>query len=79
MGSSNNPKKGESLVMTSEEKNRSTRSGLMARIKPSGSHIPKNHMLYERLLPASIIVLAVLMTALIIFAAGVLLGLIPFN
>ena len=52
---------------------------MMARLKPPGSRIPRNHVLFERLIPASILIMSLLMAALIIFAAGVLLGLIPFN
>lgn len=65
--------------MESQEPIKSNRTGLMARIKPAGSRVPKDRALYTRLLPAMIIILAFIMTALIAFAAGVLLGLIPFN
>ena len=76
MGNSVQDQRDESLTMTSDENSRSTRSGM---IKPSSSRIPKNHMLYERLLPVSILVMTIIMMALIVFAAGVLLGLIPFR
>jgi hypothetical protein len=62
--------------MTSDKSSRSTRSGL---IKPSSSRIPENHMLYKRLLPISILVMTIIMMALIVFAAGVLFGVIPFS
>ena len=65
--------------MASQEKTRSTGTRMMARLKPPGSRIPRNHVLFERLIPASILIMSLLMAALIIFAAGVLLGLIPFN
>ena len=65
--------------MTTEDKTKTMRPGLLARLKPSGSRIPANHVLYERLLPVSIIFMTIIMGGLILFAAGVLLGLIPFN
>ena len=65
--------------MTMEDKTKSMRPGLMARLKPSGSRIPANNVLYERLLPISIVIMTVIMGGLILFAAGVLLGLTPFN
>jgi hypothetical protein len=61
------------------EKIKSFRSGLLARFKATDSRVPNNHMLYERLLPALIVVMSVIMGILILFAAGVLLGLIPFS
>ncbi len=79
MGDSIHDQKGESLAMTSDERSRSSLPGIVSRIKPPGSRIPNNHVLYERLLPVSILVMTIIMTALIIFAAGVLLGLIPFS
>lgn len=51
----------------------------MERVKPAGSRVPKDRAFYNRLLPAMIIILAFIMTALIAFATAVLLGLIPFN
>lgn len=65
--------------MTMVEKIKSVRSGLLARFKATDSRVPDNHLLYERLLPVSIVVLSIIMGVLILFAAGVLLGLIPFS
>jgi hypothetical protein len=65
--------------MTLMEKFKSIRSGMLARIKASGSRVPDNHMLYERMLPVLILMLSLIMGGLILFAAGVLLGLVPFS
>jgi hypothetical protein len=65
--------------MTMVEKIKSARAGLLARIKASGSRVPVNHMLYKRLIPVSIVLMSILMGGLILFAAAVLLGLIPFS
>jgi hypothetical protein len=69
----------EDYTMPTEEKAKSVRIGLLARIKASGSRVPDNHLLYERMLPTLIMILATIMGGLILFAAGVLLGLIPFS
>jgi len=42
------------------------------------SRIRDKSMLFEKIIPALLILMAVLMTALILFAAGVLLGIIHF-
>lgn len=65
--------------MTVLEKIKSVRTGMLARVKASGSRVPEDHPLYGRLLPALIVIMSVLMGALILFAAGVLLGFIPFS
>jgi hypothetical protein len=42
------------------------------------SHAPKDSMLFEKVIPAALIFMGVLMAVLILFAAGVLLGIIHF-
>lgn len=42
------------------------------------SRAPKNSMLFEKVVPALLIFMGVLMVVLILFAAGVLLGIIHF-
>lgn len=49
------------------------------RLKPGGSRIPAGSPLYARVLPSLIIGLGVLMVVLIVVAAGVLLGFVPFR
>ncbi len=49
------------------------------RLKPGGSRIQEGSALYGRLLPSLIIGMGVLMVVLIIVAAGVLLGFVPFR
>ena len=44
----------------------------------SKSHIPKNSILLEKLVPLSLIIMGVVTLGLILFAAGVLLGLVKF-
>jgi hypothetical protein len=44
----------------------------------SKSHAPKDSVLFEKLIPAALIFMGVLMVVLILFAAGVLLGIIHF-
>lgn len=46
--------------------------------KADRSHVPENSLLFEKIIPALLIVMGVIMVALILFAAGVLLGIIRF-
>ena len=50
-----------------------------ARPRPEGSHIPAGSVTYARLLPALLVVMAVIMGLLIVIAAGVLLGFVPYR
>jgi hypothetical protein len=43
-------------------------------IQTKKSHMPKDSILFERIVPALLIILGIIMFALILFAAGVLLG-----
>ncbi len=46
---------------------------------PTGkSHAPKNSVFFEKVVPALLVFMGVLMVALILVAAGVLLGFIHF-
>ena len=42
------------------------------------SHMPENSLFYEKIIPISMIVMGIITVALILFAAGVLLGLVKF-
>jgi hypothetical protein len=42
------------------------------------SHIPKNSFLFEKIVPALLIFMGIITVGLILFAAGVLLGIIHF-
>jgi len=42
------------------------------------SHIPSGSFLFEKFVPAALIVMGVITVGLILFAAGVLLGIIHF-
>jgi len=44
----------------------------------SKSHIPKNSILFEKIVPALLILMGVITFGLILFAAGVLLGIVHF-
>jgi len=44
----------------------------------SKSHMPENSVLFERIIPAALIFMGILTAVLILFAAGVLLGIIQF-
>jgi len=44
----------------------------------SKSHIPKKSFLFEKIVPASLIILGIVTLGLIVFAAGVLLGIVHF-
>ena len=44
----------------------------------SKSHMPENSVLFEKVIPAALIGMGVLTVILILFAAGVLLGIIQF-
>ena len=41
-------------------------------------HMPKDSFVFEKLVPVMLIVLGVITTGLILFAAGILLGIIRF-
>ena len=44
----------------------------------SKSHMPENSVLFEKVVPAALVFMGVLTAVLILFAAGVLLGIIRF-
>ncbi|MCE9647015.1 MAG: hypothetical protein K8S20_13520 [Chloroflexi bacterium] len=46
--------------------------------KTSPSRIPPNSLLFEKIIPALLIMLGLVTLGLILFAAGVLLGIIQF-
>jgi hypothetical protein len=46
--------------------------------KNSKSHMPKDSFLFEKIVPASLVVMGIVTLGLILFAAGVLLGLVKF-
>jgi len=57
-----------------EEKNKLTSRELLRQ----KSHMPKDSLLYEKLIPATLVILAVVTVALIIFSAGIFFGFIQF-
>lgn len=46
--------------------------------KPGTTHMPEKSTLFETIIPASLIVMGLIMLGLILFAAGVLLGFVKF-
>lgn len=46
--------------------------------KNSKSHMPKNSFFFEKVVPVSLAVMGIVTLGLIVFAAGVLLGLVKF-
>jgi hypothetical protein len=42
------------------------------------SHIPKNSVFFEKIVPALLILMGIITAGLILFAAGVLLGIVRF-
>jgi hypothetical protein len=44
----------------------------------SKSHMPENSVLFEKVVPVALVFMGVLTAVLILFAAGVLLGIIRF-
>jgi len=42
------------------------------------SHMPENSLLFERIIPALLILMGILTVVLILFAAAILLGIIHF-
>lgn len=44
----------------------------------SKSHMPKDSLLFEKIVPVSLIAMGVVMLGLILFAAGVILGIVQF-
>lgn len=47
-------------------------------IQDKTNHIPKDSILFEKIIPISLIVMGVVMAGLIVFAAGVLFGVVNF-
>lgn len=47
-------------------------------VSKNQSHIPKNSVFFEKVVPALLVGMAVLMVLLIILATGILLGLVQF-
>ncbi len=48
------------------------------RLEKNSSHMPKDSFFFEKLVPISLIIMGVIMVGLMIFAAGVLLGIVKF-
>jgi len=47
--------------------------------RPTGkSHIPPNSFLFEKLVPALLILMGLIMLGLVLFAVGVLIGIVHF-
>jgi hypothetical protein len=46
--------------------------------KNSKSHIPPNSILFEKIVPAALIIMGIVTLGLILFAAGILLGVVQF-
>lgn len=44
----------------------------------SKSHIPANSIFFEKVVPIALIAMGIIMVGLILFAAGVLLGIVHF-
>jgi len=44
----------------------------------SKSHIPENSFLFEKVVPAALIAMGIITVGLVLFAAGVLLGIVHF-
>jgi hypothetical protein len=42
------------------------------------SHMPSNSLFFEKVVPALLILMGIVMVALVLFAAGVLLGIVHF-
>lgn len=42
------------------------------------SHMPSNSILFEKIVPVLLILMGIIMLALVLFAAGVLLGIVHF-
>lgn len=42
------------------------------------SHMPENSLFYEKVVPILLVVMGIITTTLILFAAGVLLGIVNF-
>lgn len=55
------------------------RTGGQARHPAKGSRMPEGSRFYEQVVPALLILLGIGTLSLILFAAGVLLGIVPFN
>lgn len=44
----------------------------------SKSHMPKDSLFFEKIVPVSLITMGIVMLGLILFAAGVILGIVQF-
>jgi hypothetical protein len=47
-------------------------------IVKSKSHMPKDSLFFEKIVPATLIVLGIITVGLMLFAAGVILGIVHF-
>jgi hypothetical protein len=66
-------------VAYSERKEMEQGRGRTRRIPKGKSRIPEKSTLYTKVIPVLLIGMTILMTALILVAAGILTGLIPYN
>ncbi len=48
------------------------------RLEKNSSHMPKDSFFFEKLVPVSLVIMGIIMVGLMIFAAGVLLGIVKF-
>ena len=65
-------------MMTSKEARMEDADRSRRRTELRKSHMPENSVFYEKVVPIVLIVMAIITTALILFAAGVLLGIVRF-
>jgi hypothetical protein len=55
-----------------------TESKVKSTAQRSNSHMPEKSLFFEKIVPILLLVLGIVMLGLILFAAGVLIGLVQF-
>ena len=61
------------------EREQRPEEGPPMRRSPPTTRMPEDSVLYERVIPALLVVLGIVTVGLILFALGVLLGIVPFQ
>jgi len=56
-----------------------SKKGKPRQISRRSARMPEKSLFYEKVIPALFILLGIVMVILILFAAGVLLGVVPFK
>ena len=62
-----------------DERNQDAEAKAVRPKPPSPTRMPENSVFYEKVVPLVLVVLGIVTVALIVFALGVLVGVVPFQ